>query len=248
MTPPGLRCHHSCGGRLKINFLCQPEEQRVQSTNLYSCDTNTVLKEVFASTGTGAELPVCWSCWGIEAQEHTFLIWKTFPMPKTQARYKDNSLHVANALTFSVLFSDRKTARSHLINFYCQYHFCALKYSSKITLFRNYKNISIGSGFYLYEDYDFQPNLSWQLPFSFWLIPTTCYWTGFGSLPHGTPSQWGQHGKWLGTLSFLHSCRAPAPLVTMVMSRHPCSYTLPLHSRHQESWWAFSHPSSQSLC
>lgn len=112
--------------------------------------------------------------------------------------------------------------RSHLINFYCQYHFCALKYSSKITLFRNYKNISIGSGFYLYEDYDFQPNLSWQFPFSFWLIPTTFYWTGFGSLPHGTPSQWGQHGKQLSILSFLYRCTTKTDgHVTPSMFLHP---------------------------
>lgn len=134
--------------------------------------------------------------------------------------------------------------RSHLINFYCQYHFCALKYSSKITLFRNYKNISIGSGFYLYEDYDFQPNLSWQFPFSFWLIPTTFYWTGFGSLPHGTPSQWASMGNnWVFCLFSIG-----APLKRMVTSHRPCSYTLSLYSRHKKSWLAFNHPLGQPVC
>lgn len=53
----------AAGGRWKINFWCQPEEWHVQCTNLFSCDTNAILKEVSASTGTVAELPVCWSCW-----------------------------------------------------------------------------------------------------------------------------------------------------------------------------------------
>lgn len=120
------------GGRWKINFLSASRMPR--STQISLPVMLTLLYRKYLQVQEQV-----WSshCWGIKTWKYPFLILKSLHYNNGTRTLKRQftSLTVWYLLCFYVAFREKKTRQtSHSIIFYCQYHFYAFKYHSKITL------------------------------------------------------------------------------------------------------------------